>query len=194
MISLPDTDFITYLWLFLIGFWGIVNVFWLIKMQEALQMCPDYKGLKPTNVWLAFIPIFGFYWNFVIVKHVADCLGEEYQKRGIISREPLPGYNVGMTANILLCCALIPSFGILVAIISNISRIIHLVKIKNYISELSIIMETQMQFQTIPMQHEVVDFTQYVNADADEALSKNNPNRFMPPSTPEDDLKRWGKK
>ncbi len=192
MISIPETSFVTILWFVLALSYGIVTTFWLLTMQRALEAIPENPKFKPSYVWITFIPLFGLYWQFVVVKNVADGLSAEYIRRGIIPREGRPGYSVGFTANILLCCALIPSFGILIAIFSNISRIIHLFKIKNYTSELEEVIRVQMQYTQVPLPP--IDFQQYTNPSMEEELMKNNPNRFMPPQTPEEIESRWKRK
>jgi hypothetical protein len=192
MFSLVDVDLLNILLIILIISWILVSVFWVVTMQKALEPLTSFTKMDPDKVWFIFIPAFGLYWQFAVVQNVADSMGEEYVRRGIIPRERRPGYSVGLTANILLCCAFIPTFGILVALVSNISRIIHLVKIKNYTAELDYIIRVQMQNQQIPQPE--FDITEYANPKADEELRRNNPERFMPPATPEQIEARWRKK
>ncbi|HET6991264.1 MAG TPA: hypothetical protein VFJ43_08075 [Bacteroidia bacterium] len=193
MFSIVDTSIMTILWIILGVFWVFTTVFWALQMFRALELVSETAKMKPQNVWLTFIPLFGLYWQFAVVSAVADSLGQEYIRRGIIAREGRPGYNAGMTANILLCCAVIPTFGILVAIISNITRLIHLAKIKNYTAELGNIIQTQMQYAQQTPQIPFV-YQSEINPTIEENLQKNNPNRFMPPITPEENEKRWRKK
>lgn len=191
MFSLLDVDLVNVLWVVLIISWAVVNALWSLVMQRALELVNPLHDMKPSQVWFTFIPVFGLYWQFEVVQKVADSLGQEYIRRGIIAREPRPGFGVGLTANILLLCAFIPSFGILVALVSNISRLIHMYKIKNYTVELEGIIRTQMQYAQMPV--EPVFFVD-TNAALEEELKKNNPNRFMPPETEEEIEKRWRKK
>ncbi|CAN5857128.1 hypothetical protein BH11BAC7_BH11BAC7_07440 [soil metagenome] len=113
MFSIPEVDLVNALLLILLFSWVVIGVFWLQVMQRALELVRPFNKMKPSQVWLTFIPLFGLYWQFMVVHHVADSLGEEYRRRGIITREARPGFGVGLTANILLCCAVIPGFGIL---------------------------------------------------------------------------------
>jgi hypothetical protein len=191
MFSIVDMDLINMLWIILGATWILVNTFWLLQMQRSLELVSATAKMKPEMVWLTFIPLFGLYWQFAVVSAVANSFGDEYVRRGIIPKEGRPGYNVGMTANILLCCALIPTFGILVALISNITRLIHLAKIKNYTKELETIIQTQMQYaQQIPQ----IPFVYEPKPEIEETLQQNNPNRFMPPRIPGEDDERWRKK
>jgi hypothetical protein len=191
MFSIADTNFLTVLWCILVSTWAGVTAFWLVAMQKALEILPPEKKMPPKNVWLAFIPFFGLYWQFEVVRVVADAMGKEYIRRGIIPREPRPGFHSGLSANIMTCCAVIPSFGILVALAGNITRLIHISKIKKYTSDLEKIMSVQME---MPVQNLQNDILQNVNPAQEEELKKNNPNRFMPPQTPEEIEKRWRKK
>ena len=191
MISIPDASFVNTLWAILILSWILISIFWLLVMQRALELVAPFNKMNPANVWLTFIPAFGLYWQFIVVQRVADSLGDEYIRRGIIPREPRPGKSVGLTANILLCCAFIPSFGILVGLVSNISRLMHLFKIKNYTEELEGIIRTQMQYPQAPQEP---NYFQEVNPALEEELKKNNPNRFMPPESAEEIEKRWRRK
>lgn len=192
MFGLLDVGYLSELWFALGITWIAVTIPWLLTLQRALELVEPNNKMPANNVWLTFIPLFGLYWQFEVVQKVADSLGDEYRRRGIIPGEPRPGYGIGLTANILFCCALIPGFGILVAIISNISRLIHLFKIKNYTTELEKIIHIQMQYTQEP--RPFVDVQQYVNPEMEEALRQNNPDRFMPPETEEDIEKRWGRK
>jgi hypothetical protein len=191
MLEYLDLPFVNTLWILLALSWVIVNIFWCIEMQKALLLTSNTK-MQPQNVWLVYVPLFGLVWQFLVVAAVADSLGEEYHRRGVISREARPGYASGTNANVLLTCAVIPAFGIAIALFSNIPRIIHLTKIKNYRIELEKIIQTQMQYPQqpqIPLEY-FSESTQSVN----EEMQKNNPERFMPPRNPEEEYDRWRKK
>lgn len=192
MLSIPDVDFVNALLLFLLLSWVVIGIFWLLTMQRALELVRPFNKMPPSNVWLTFIPLFGLYWQFMVVQHVADSLAEEYRRRGIITREPRPGFSVGFTANILFCCVFIPSFGTLVSLISHISRLIHLFKIKKYTAELAEIIAVQNIYP--PVIQETVYIPQEINPVIEEALKQNNPNRFLPPETEEEERRKWGRK
>ena len=192
MFGLWDSELINNLWLLLIFSWIILYVFWCIQMQKALLLVVPNCKMKPQNVWLVFIPFFGLAWQFWVTGKVADSLGEEYERRGIIARESKPGYNAGLTAGILLCCAVLPTIGILVGLFGIIPGIIHVVKVKNASEELEKIIQTQMQYPVQALQVPV--YEPPIASDTEEEMKKNNPERFMPPRTPEEDLERWRKK
>jgi hypothetical protein len=193
MFGIVETPLMEMLW-WILGFsWLLTTIFWALQMRRTLELLAANAKMKAENVWLTFIPLFGLYWQFAVVTAVADSLREEYIRRGIIAREGRPGFNSGITANILLCCGAIPTFGILIAILSNITRLIHLAKIRNYTKELELIIQTQMQYaQQIPAIPFV--YQPELNSSLEENLQKNNPNRFMPPRIPGEDDDRWRKK
>ncbi len=188
MSPLFDYPFETVLWGFLLVSWLITSVFWCITMQRAMERVPhEYRDMPPVNVWLVFVPFFGLYWQFAVVSAVANGLGGEYARRQVIPREARPGYSSGMTAGILFCCGLIPVFGILVAIASNIPRLIHLARIKNYCTELDQVVAFQSQF--IPPPPPPAEW----KTPEPQRDNSANPERYMPPQTEEEIRKRWGK-
>ena len=190
MLQYFDFPVINDLWKLLFIGWGVVNIFWCLQMQKALVQFSRKHEMHPPNVWLVYIPLFGFFWQFLVTKAVADSLGEEYFTRGIIPREAKPGYSSGLSSNILFCCAIIPAFGVAVALFSIIPRIIHLTKIRNYCEELEKIAQAQMNYVQQPQTF----YQTETDSNAEEELKKNNPERFMPPRTPEEEYERWRKK
>ena len=191
MFNIADSTFVTVLWCILFFSWAGVTAFWLVAMQQALEILPPEKKMPPKNVWLTFIPFFGLYWQFEVVRVVADAMGREYIRRGVIPREPRPGFSSGLSANIMTCCAVIPNFGILVALTGNITRLIHIAKIRKYTADLRHMISVQQEIQPAGFQNDIM---QDVNPALEEELKKNNPNRFMPPMTEEEERKRWGRK
>jgi hypothetical protein len=192
MLDGSEFPIINTLWILFFLCWAIVNCFWCLQMQNALKLVSPNNKMPAQNVWLVYIPFFGLVWQFMIVNAVSDSLGEEYHRRNIIPREARPGYSTGLSANILLSCILLPAFGILIGLISNITKIIHLNKIKNYCSDLERIIQTQSHYP------QEIEIPSYHPSDFDipleEEYKKNNPERFMPPGNPEQDYERWRKK
>jgi hypothetical protein len=189
MFGLWDSPLEDNLWILLFISWAVINVFWCVQMQKALVSVFPNNKMKPQYVWLTFIPFFGLGWQFWVTKNVGEALGEEYERRGIIAREARPGNNVGLTANILLCCAILPTVGILIALFGQIPRIIQIVKVKNATDELEKIIQTQMQYPVMPPPI----YEPPIDQQAEE-IKKNNPDRFKPPQKPETDYERWRKK
>lgn len=183
----------TGLWITLLISYTLVSVFWCVSLQKALELAdPQLRKMKPVNVWLSMIPVFGFAWQFIAVMAVAKTLRDEFTRRGVLTREPLPGQNSGITASILFCFVIAPSFGLLLAVISNIPRLIHRAKIEAYMRQLQEVIEIQSQ----PAAYAAPDLSVYSQppVSPEEELQKDNPDRFKPPVNPETDYERWKKK
>lgn len=188
-----DHSLYTWLWIILLISYTLVSVFWCISLQKALELSdPRLRKMQPANVWLSMIPVFGFAWQFIAVMAVAKTLRDEFTRRGVLTREPLPGQNSGITASVLFCLVIAPSFGLLLAVISNIPRLIHRAKIEAYVRQLQEIVEIQSQ----PAAYAAPDLSVYSQppVNPEEDLLKDNPDRFKPPVDPQTDYERWRKK
>jgi hypothetical protein len=121
------------LWLiYILGLIGTM-VFWLVVMHKAMdQISHDFRKMEPGAVWLGFIPFFGFIWQFLVMNAVAEGLARELQSRNMFPREPKPGYSVGVSGCILICCSVIPFAGVLFGLIGIVLLIVHAVRISEY--------------------------------------------------------------
>lgn len=115
----------------------IPKIFYLITLQNAMNTVrPEFRKMPSGQVWLELIPLFGMVWQFFNVINVSDSLKREFETRGIPIAEARPGYSIGITFCILLCCSVIPVLGGLAAIGGLVCWIIFWVKIANYRAEL----------------------------------------------------------
>ena len=179
------------MWIVLLVTWVPATTAWCITMQNSLTFVhPQFRKLEPGLVWLTMIPVFGFVWQFIVVLAVARSLREEFYCRSVLTREPRPGQGSGLTASVLLTCLVYPLFGLPVAIVSIIPLLIHRGRIIEYTNLLKGIREREL----IPA--EPMDLSVYsqpaVNSTVE--IEKENPERFRPPSNPEDENERWRKK
>jgi hypothetical protein len=126
-------DILDVLWaIFLIG-GAAVSITWMVVMNKAVdQVSHDFRRMEPGAVWLSLIPVFGFVWNFLVTNAVAEGIAKELHSRNIMPREAKPGYSIGLSGNILLCCCLIPYAGVVIAIVGLVLMIIHTVRINEY--------------------------------------------------------------
>ena len=54
-------------------------VFFLLTQQNTLKAIRrENRRLRPGLVWLQLIPIFNFYWMFVVVRRIADSIYKEH--------------------------------------------------------------------------------------------------------------------
>ena len=92
--------------------------------------------MKPSQVWLMLIPLFGIVWQFIIINRIADSLKSEFAKRNISIDEERPAYSIGLTYCILFCFGWIPILGVLASIGGLVCCIIYWVKIDGYKTKL----------------------------------------------------------
>jgi hypothetical protein len=120
-----------------------VQVLYLLTLQNTLkEVSPENRKMPPANVWLNLIPLFNLGWQFVIVNRMADSLKAEFDKRGIVSEEPRPGYGVGLAYCICSCCGIIPVLGVIASIGGLVCWIIYWVKISGFKTKLQ---QTKLQ-------------------------------------------------
>jgi hypothetical protein len=55
--------------------------------------------MEPSMVWLIFIPVFNFIWQFIIVSKLSESIAEQYRNTGNDTPEFRPTYGVGMIAS-----------------------------------------------------------------------------------------------
>jgi len=115
-----------------------IFIMFLLTLQKALsQVAPRNREMEPGQVWLNFIPIFHFYWNFVTVARVSGSLRKEFHDRRLSSDDDTFAYNMGLSWLILNLCSLIPMIGGLFAIGGLICFIIYWVKISGFSTKLA---------------------------------------------------------
>lgn len=121
------------IWLVLVIGGLVTQILYLLTLQNTLnEVSPENRKMPPGQVWLMFIPLFNIGWQFVIVTNIADSLKAEFQKRNIAVEEERPGYSIGLTTCILICCCIIPFLGLLAALGAIVCWIIYWVKISGY--------------------------------------------------------------
>jgi len=115
----------------------VVRIFYLLTLSRTLELChPQTRTMSPGEVWMVFIPLFGLVWHFIMVGRIADTLAVEFRNRRIPVEEDRPGYQTGLWALILMCCAIIPFLGILCVLTGFIFMIMYWVRIANYKKQL----------------------------------------------------------
>jgi hypothetical protein len=132
-IGPSELGFLAALAIFLIpGVFLLPTIFYLLTLQKALYKCsPENRTIPPGQVWLYLIPLFSLVWHFILIKHVADSLGKEFQKRGVVV-EPRPGYELGFAMCVLNVTGLVPLLGAVTAIAGFVCWIVYWVKIHQF--------------------------------------------------------------
>jgi hypothetical protein len=88
-----------------------VAILFLLNLRDLLRACaPGNRMMEPNQVWYWLIPLFGVYWQFVVVNKVAESIDKELGSRGT-GQGLSNGKRVGMAMAILLSLGIIPTVG-----------------------------------------------------------------------------------
>ena len=94
--------------LFLLAFLAVV-VFFILTQQWTLQaISPENRKMPPGYVWLQLIPVFNFYWQFIIVTRISESIALEYERLSIEKKETYPTRAIGMTTWVIYFITFIP--------------------------------------------------------------------------------------
>lgn len=79
----------------------IVTVFFCLNLYNTLSLIrPENRKLHPAAVWLLFVPLFNFVWNFFVVIAVSSSLRNELEDRNFDVTER-PGLVSGMIYSVI---------------------------------------------------------------------------------------------
>ncbi|MBP6686582.1 MAG: hypothetical protein KA160_01885, partial [Lacibacter sp.] len=107
-----------------------VFVFFCLNLQRAFEaVSPHNRKMPASNVWLLFIPLFNFYWQFVVINRLSESLGLEYDRLNLQKPELYPTRSVGIAAAIIYFITFIPFIKGLAAIAWLICFIVYWVKV-----------------------------------------------------------------
>ena len=100
--------------------------------------------MRPGEVWLQLIPLFGTVWQFIVVTRIADSMRNEFESwqndtiLGLPDAEAVqvlnlrPTYDIGIATCILSCCGIIPYIQTFVGIAWLICFIIYWNRLAEY--------------------------------------------------------------
>ena len=94
-------------------------ILYLVTLQNTLKaISPENRRMAPANVWLLFIPIFNYVWQFFTVSYIADSIAAECIRLNIPVSEKRPTFGIGTAKNILSLVGLvIPVIGPLATLV-----------------------------------------------------------------------------
>lgn len=119
-------------------------VFFVITLQNTLKVIsPENRRMPFANVWLLCIPLFNFYWQFVVVNKIAQSIAMECEKLQIPVKETKPTFKLGLTWNICYILFLLPVIKPWIAIILIITWILYWIKVNQF---RKLIIENQNSF------------------------------------------------
>lgn len=135
LLGLGMGEIIIILFIFLLLL--IPFVLFLLTLQKTLEkISPENRKIEPSQVWLLFIPLFNFGWQFVIVNKVAESLRNELLQKNISLSEENPAQAIGIAMCICNCCTVIPVLNFISSIGGMVCWIIYWVNISKYKSSL----------------------------------------------------------
>ena len=117
----------------LLGFFIVPAVFFVITLQNTLKaISPENRKMPFGNVWLLCIPVFNFYWQFIVVNKIAQSIAAECERLGIPVKETKPTFHLGLSWNICYLLFLIPLIKLWAGIALTLTWIIYWIKVNQY--------------------------------------------------------------
>lgn len=114
-------------------FFLLPAIFYVLTLQRTLYKCaPISRTLEPGMVWLYLVPLVNLVFHFFIVLGMAKTLRNEFNRRGLVVPEEMPGQSIGLAMCICACCAIIPLLGLLAALAHLVLWIVYWVKISEF--------------------------------------------------------------
>ena len=108
-------------------------IFFIITLQNTLKAISSENRKMPfANVWLLCIPLFNFYWQFVVVNKIAQSIALECEKLQIPVKDSKPTFKLGLTWGICYILFLIPVLKLWMAIIIIPTWIVYWIKVNQY--------------------------------------------------------------
>lgn len=87
----------------------VVAVLFLYGQQRAIQViAPISRKLSSGDVWFQLIPVFNFYWSFVVVNRLSASFAEEFDRLQISRKELYPTRALGIASILLYFLSLVP--------------------------------------------------------------------------------------
>ena len=117
----------------LLALFVVPAVFFIITLQYTLKaISPENRKMPFANVWLLCIPVFNFYWQFVVVNKIAQSIAIECERLEIPVKDTKPTFGLGLTWNISYVLFLIPAIKLWAGIVLTISWILYWIKVNQY--------------------------------------------------------------
>ncbi len=116
-----------FLLLFLAAF-----AFFLLNLQKAFQaISPVNRKMPASNVWLLFIPLFNFYWQFVVINRLSESFALEYDRLNLPKPELYPTRAIGIASAVIYFITFVPLIKGLAVVAWFICFIAYWVKVNN---------------------------------------------------------------
>jgi hypothetical protein len=107
----------------------VVRILYLRTVYLALRRVhPRNRRMQPGMVWLELIPLFNYFWSFIVVDRVCGSLDDEFYDRRIRRRDDF-GRSIGTAMNV---CYILTCVFSLFGVVGMVLWIIYWVKIAGY--------------------------------------------------------------
>ena len=92
-------------------------IFFFLTQQRTLELVrAANRRMRPVQVWLQLIPVFGLIWQFIVIKKISDSIRDELNTPtgdSIFAEDPIPQsnkptYNAGISYAALFCISTLP--------------------------------------------------------------------------------------
>ncbi|HEY1030978.1 MAG TPA: hypothetical protein VGD89_04350 [Flavipsychrobacter sp.] len=80
---------------FFIGAITLAIAFIATRANLLKTVSQGNRKLDPIKVWYLLIPIFSYYWSFIVAKKIAESIDSEYKTMGVLQTN-LPTYSLGL--------------------------------------------------------------------------------------------------
>jgi hypothetical protein len=153
------------LFLIELGLFLTMSILWFRSMNRAMAAChPVSRSADPDSVWLCFIPVFGFFWQFICASRVSDSLAREYHRRGWHSDENRPALELGIVAGVVICiCVVIrfvvgvhPGIGFFMTLAMGFCMYRHMDRLNSFRERLEKELDPTTAFGQIPVMQQIV--------------------------------------
>ena len=105
-----------------------INIAICALHYSCLSRLPaEHRKMEPWQVWLLLIPIFNFFWNFMVYQRIPESYQSYFAAKGIDGSGDC-GKNLGLWYSICVIGAFVPCAGYVAAPASLVLMIIFIVK------------------------------------------------------------------
>lgn len=85
----------------------LIAVAFLRTLADTVKsISPENQKIDPVKIWWLLIPIFNYYWHFVVVNKLSQSIKAEYTQRNIPTEER-PTYTFGLSTAIAMIISVI---------------------------------------------------------------------------------------
>jgi hypothetical protein len=108
-------------------------ILFIVTLQNTLKIIsPENRKMRPGEVWLTLIPLFGVVWQLVVVSRIADSIRDECLKLNISFKESRPTFTIGAVYCFSFLVYLLPAFKIPASFVVMVTWILYWIEVNKY--------------------------------------------------------------